>query len=325
MPTTRIATLKDLAGGKGIFVDGDWIESKDQDPAGDVRLIQMMDIGDGDYLNKSNRFLTSQKAKDLKCTQLQTGDVLISRMPDPLGRACIFPGDEKPCVTAVDVCIVRPDPRIADARWVKYRVNTQNFRSSISQWATGTTRERISRGNLAKIEFSLPPLPEQRRIADILDKADAIRRKRQEAVRLTEEFLPSLFAKMFGICGSKYPTAPLNDHLTFITSGSRGWAEHYVPVGKRFLRSLDVQMNRIGTDDVVFVNPPNGAEADRTRLKDGDVLVTITGSRIGRVAFVPDNFGEAYVSQHVSIIRLAASLRPRGAIHAMRLKKAEVV
>jgi type I restriction enzyme, S subunit len=106
-------------------------------------------------------------------------------------------------------------------------------------------------------------------------------------------------------------TPPLDRHLEFLTSGSRGWAEHYVRAGKRFIRSLDVQMNRIGSDEIVYVDPPPGTEADRTRVRDGDVLVTITGSRIGRVAFVPSSFGEGYVSQHVAIVRLKSTLRPQ--------------
>ncbi len=169
----------------------------------------------------------------------------------------------------------------------------------------------MTKKHLDAIEILLPPLSEQKRIADILDKADAIRRKRQEANDLSNTLLPSVFSEMFGVAGSKYLSEPLDAHLQFITSGSRGWAKHYVPFGKRFIRSLDVQMNQIGTHDVVFVDPPSGAEADRTRVQAGDVLVTITGSQIGRVAFIPDSFDEAYVSQHVAIARLKPSLRPR--------------
>ncbi len=55
------ACIPDLISGDGVFVDGDWIESKDQDPKGDVRLVQLADVGDGNYLNKSNRFLTQKK------------------------------------------------------------------------------------------------------------------------------------------------------------------------------------------------------------------------------------------------------------------------
>jgi len=62
--------IGNLIGMDGIFCDGDWVESKDQDPLGDVRLIQLADVGDGQYRNKSNRFLTPSKAAELRCTYL---------------------------------------------------------------------------------------------------------------------------------------------------------------------------------------------------------------------------------------------------------------
>lgn len=62
--------------------------------------------------------------------------------------------------------------------------------------------------------------------------------------------------------------------------------------------------------DAVFVKPPNGAEADRTRVKPGDLLLTITGSRIGRVAPVSERLNGAFISQHVAILRLKAGLLP---------------
>ena len=85
------ASIDDLVGSQGLFRDGDWVESKDQDPNGDVRLIQLADIGDGEFRNKSARFLTVAKAAELGCSYLREGDLLIARMPDPLGRACLFP------------------------------------------------------------------------------------------------------------------------------------------------------------------------------------------------------------------------------------------
>lgn len=63
-------------------------------------------------------------------------------------------------------------------------------------------------------------------------------------------------------------------------------------------------MNSISDNEVQYVTPPKNKEAERTRVKLDDVLLTITGSRIGRVAVVPDNIKEAYVSQHVAIIRV---------------------
>jgi len=159
-----------------------------------------------------------------------------------------------------------------------------------------------------------PPAKEQQRIAAILDRADAIRRKREQVLTQSSHLLQSAFVDLVGdtIHNSHgWKHVLLNEHLSFLTSGSRGWAEHYVKHGKRFIRSLDVQMNAISNEDPCYVNPPEGTEAERTRVQDGDVLLTITGSKVGRVAFVPEGFGEAYVSQHVAILRLNTNLRPR--------------
>ncbi len=162
--------LPELAGSSGIFTDGDWVESKDQDPAGNVRLIQLADVGDGFYRDRSSRFLTGQKANALGCTFIKTGDVLISRLADPLGRACIFPGDAKRAVTVVDVAIFRrSNSAPIEAVWLKHWINSPQFRRRIDLLSSGTTRKRISRKNLGAIAFPLPSLGEQRRIAEIVD------------------------------------------------------------------------------------------------------------------------------------------------------------
>ena len=161
----RYATLKELVAKDGVFSDGDWVESKDQDPDGEVRLIQLADIGDGKYKDKSDRHLTLDKAHELNCTFLRDGDVLVARMPDPLGRACIFPGDRKTACTVVDVCIVRTGSSPMNHRWLTHAVNAPQFRNTVASLESGTTRKRISRKNLARIEFPVPPLAQQERIA----------------------------------------------------------------------------------------------------------------------------------------------------------------
>ena len=159
------ATIDVLVPSCGVFNDGDWVESKDQDPNGDVRLIQLADIGDGIFIDKSNRFLTRKKASELNCTFLNNGDLLIARMPDPLGRACLFPlsGAEK-YVTVVDVCIVRLGQHSANRKFLMYVINSPEIRSQIETYKSGSTRKRISRANLKKITFPLPPRKEQDRI-----------------------------------------------------------------------------------------------------------------------------------------------------------------
>jgi type I restriction enzyme S subunit len=169
-PGWSSATIEGLAEKAGVFVDGDWVESKDQDPTGDVRLIQLADIGDGEYRNKSDRFLTHEKALELGCTFLMRDDVLIARMPDPLGRACIFPGDRKKSVTVVDVAIVRSGKGEFNHRWLMYFINAPAFRTSVASLQSGSTRKRISRGNLARISLPVPPRGQQDRIVSEIEK-----------------------------------------------------------------------------------------------------------------------------------------------------------
>jgi type I restriction enzyme S subunit len=196
-----LATIPEMIPRDGVFIDGDWVESKDQDPDGDMRLIQLADVGDGVYRNKSSRFLTRKKATKLGCTFLKRGDVLIARMPDPLGRACIFPGDLKEAVTAVDVCIIRTGELGVDNRWLMFATNSPAIRRAIESLQAGTTRKRISRKNLATICFPIPPANEQKRIvAKIeelftrLDKGvEALEKIKKELKRYRQSVLKSAF------------------------------------------------------------------------------------------------------------------------------------
>ena len=188
-PRPSLLTLLETA---ELFVDGDWVESKDQDPDGDVRLIQLADIGDGIYLDKSSRFLTSDTARRLRCTPLEVGDILVARMPDPLGRACLFPGDARKAITVVDVCVIRPGSQGPHPTWLMCCINTTGFRSLIAREATGTTRSRISRGNLSRLPIIAPPAALQHRFAAIVESVE--RQKASHRAHLAE--LDTLFASL---------------------------------------------------------------------------------------------------------------------------------
>ncbi|MAW62095.1 MAG: hypothetical protein CMJ94_14865 [Planctomycetes bacterium] len=152
------------------LTDGDWVESKDQDPNGGVRLTQLADVGVGRFRDRSDRHLTTQKAEELRCTMLEPNDVLIARLPDPLGRACLFPGDTKPCVTVVDVAIARSRSNAIVPQFLVMAMNSPMMREIVETFATGTTRKRISTGNLRKTCIPLPPLAEQHRIVAKVDE-----------------------------------------------------------------------------------------------------------------------------------------------------------
>jgi type I restriction enzyme, S subunit len=176
----QISSVEDLLTPDCLFSDGDWVESKDQDPAGTNRLLQLADIGDGRFVNKSNRFMNDEQFNRLNCTQLQEGDVLIARMPEPIGRACILPRLDNRLATVVDIAILRPSA--VDSYWLMSVINSAGFRTKIEEQSSGTTRTRIGRTALSKIKLLSPPLPEQKKIASILTSVDEVIENTQKQI-----------------------------------------------------------------------------------------------------------------------------------------------
>ena len=110
-----------------------------------------------------------------------------------------------------------------------------------------------------------------------------------------------------GVIPEAWTARPLGELSEFITSGSRGWAAFYSDQGALFIRSQNVRAGRLDFDDSQFVTPPQGAEGNRTRVKRSDLLITITGNSVGNVALVDREFDEAYISQHVGLVRLSTA------------------
>lgn len=89
------------------------------------------------------------------------------------------------------------------------------------------------------------------------------------------------------------------------TSGSRGWAKYYAEAGPLFIRSQNINTDRLILDDLAHVQLPQSAEGLRTRINQGDLLVTITGANVTKAAIVDESISEAYVNQHVALVRLS--------------------
>ena len=154
--------------------DGDWIESKDQSPNG-IRLIQTGNIGNGGYKDKqeSAKYISEETFKRLHCTEIFEGDILVSRLPDPVGRACILPYLGCRCITAVDCSILKIKKDLVCDAWITYYMQSQAYFSIIKAQCTGSTRLRITRKKLAEILIPVPSLSEQQSIVDYLDSAFA--------------------------------------------------------------------------------------------------------------------------------------------------------
>ncbi len=215
-----------------LIVDGDWIESKDQSETG-FRLIQTGNIGIGKYLDKPERakYISEQTFTKLKCTEVLEGDILISRLPDPIGRACVVPKLPTRNITAVDCSIVRLDETMCDKMFFIYYTCSDVYQSILSSFFTGTTRTRISRKNLEKTYIPLPPLETQKQIAATLDKVTALIDMHKRQLELLEELVKSRFVEMFGdinVNDKGWDIKPLGELCTIVRGGSPRPIEKYL-------------------------------------------------------------------------------------------------
>ncbi|MBU0538979.1 MAG: restriction endonuclease subunit S [Gammaproteobacteria bacterium] len=317
-------TLDAAISHNGLISDGDWIESKDQDPSGSVRLIQLADIGDGEFRNKSQRYMSPQKALALNCTYLKKGDVLIARMPDPLGRACLFPNINQPAVTVVDICLIRVSNESAiNNRLLKYWINSPEFRSLMDQNASGTTRKRITRKKLETFEIPLPPLVEQKVIADKLDEllaqVDTLKARLDAIPAILKRFRQSVLAA--AVSGKLteewrgYTEEYLHEHSKKWLWGSipQTWQAELYPevVNSRLGKMLDKAKNSgeptpyLGNINVrwlhfdltnlqkILVNPN---ELSELSVQSGDVLIC-EGGEPGRCAIWHESYGNKIIFQ----------------------------
>ena len=174
------------------FIDGDWIEAKDQSDSG-IRLIQTGNVGVGEFKDKGDkaRFITEDTFKRLNCTEIYEGDILISRLPDPVGRACIIPKGLGRTITAVDCTIVRLKDNMLPDFFVTY-TDTPDYAMQIKKVLSGTTRLRVSRANLGKIQVPLPDKEEQIKFVDIVHQADKSEFELRKSIDAIDKVIKSL-------------------------------------------------------------------------------------------------------------------------------------
>ena len=191
----EIKKIKEVS---ALITDGDWIESKHQSNDG-IRLIQTGNIGNGTFKAKEDKphYISESTFKELGCTEIFSGDCLVSRLPEPVGRACIVPEIGSRMITAVDCSIIRFDKNILPKLFIYYS-QSSSYQRDINNNTTGTTRKRISRKNLEAIPIPVPPLPEQEKIVAELDCLSGIIEKKRQQLKELDALAQSIFYEMFG-------------------------------------------------------------------------------------------------------------------------------
>ena len=285
----------ELVAPNGLFCDGDWIEKKDQDMNGGVRLIQLADVGVCTFKNKSAKFLTECKAQELNCTYLQKGDILIARLPEPLGRACSFPLDGK-YVTAVDIAIVRVTRHDVNPKYVMYMLNSPGFRSEIKKYESGTTRKRISRKNLDKIQFDIPTLPEQERIVARIEKlfsqldasVNELKTAKERLRVYRQAVLKEALDSVRDVCEITTIQSACEDIKVGIVIKP---TQYYVDSGGvRAFRNANVRRGFIEDNDWAMISKDGHEKNKRSEVHTGDVLIARSGVNLGMAAAVPERF-----------------------------------
>lgn len=276
--------------------DGDWIEKKDQSNSG-IRLIQTGNIGVGKFIPKddSRKFISEETFNRLKCCEIYEGDILISRLPNPLGRSCILPQLNTRCITAVDCSILKIKHEIVLPHYFMYYTQSKGYFSKIESESSGTTRARITRKKIEETIIPVPPLSEQRSIVTRLDAAfshiDALKANAEKQLNEARKLFQAELAecmkpkegweeKMLGEITVSMADGPFGSNLK---------KEHYTT--NKEVRII--QLSNIGEEgwreeNTKYTTFEHLKTIQRSEVKPGDVVIAKM-MPAGRAILCPDN------------------------------------
>lgn len=263
---------------------------------------------DDDYITLNDpRYLSQEDFEaENRRTNIKPNDLLIT-IVGTIGRVAIVPNSLTEFCVQRSVAVLKPKPEIVYNRFLMHYL--QSMRPYLEQESRGVAQKGIYLKQLSNLSIILPPLDEQRKIAAVLDKVSDLIAKRRQQLDKLDEMVKSRFIEMFGnpkLNPNSYPISQLSEHIKFLTSGSRGWAQYCVDNGSEwFITIKNVKDCRISIDNMQPINAPDNAEAKRTKVQEGDLLISITAD-LGRTGVVTKEIADhgAYINQHLTCIRL---------------------
>jgi len=290
-----------------VFIDGDWIESKDQSNIG-IRLIQTGNIGIGEYLEKDNKakYVSEDTFENLKCTEVFPGDILISRLPEPVGRACIIPYKDERMITAVDCTICRPNEEKVLKEYLCYFMQSTAYYNQLVNSLAGTTRKRISRKNLGKIEIRIPNKSIQTKVITNLDLVTKLIRLKKEELSIYNDLVKSRFIEIFGdpvINDKGWPKDKLKNHADVIV-GYPFASSQYTADGLPIVGGYNLMQGFVQWENSKFWPSPEGYE--QYLLKDKDIVIAMDRPWVGsgfKIAIIEKADLPAILIQRTACIR----------------------
>ena len=190
-----------------------------------------------------------------------------------------------------------------------YYLNYFNYKKYVS----GTTRLKLTQAQMRKIPIPNIPSDEQSRIVARIEELFSELDKAVDTLKTTKEQLEVYRQAVLKDAFSDFEKKDSIRNLTMVvTSGSRGWAKYYSNSGALFVRIGNLTHSGIDIDfrDIQHITPPDNAEGVRTRLQPNDVLVSITAD-LGSIGFVSEKVEEAYINQHIALVRFQNPVQGR--------------
>ena len=233
----------------------------------------------------------------------QQGDILVS-VRAPIGA--LNYAKEKCCIGR-GLAALTPDPNKVMPEFIYWLLKSKN--AELNSKGTGSTFKAISKKVVEEIKVPCVDLNKQHEYVRILEKAYTIIQKYKIELNYLDELISDRFVELFGdpvINPMNWEEHYLDEYINFLTSGSRGWAKYYTDKeSELFITIKNVKNNHIVLDDIQYIDAPNNKEADRTKVRAGDLLISITAD-LGRTGVVDDKIAQkgAYINQHLSLIRL---------------------
>ena len=274
-----------------------------------INWIKIGDADDSMYITKTEQKIKPEGMK--KSRFVEPGDFLLSNSMS-FGR---------PYILKIDGCIhdgwlvLRDNNGAFDKRFLYFYLSSPTTYRRFKSMAVGGVVNNLNSEMVRKVEVPIPPMNEQIEIVNILEKAQEIISARKQQLTELDNLIKARFVELFGDPMTNplgWPVCELSKHIRFLTSGSRGWAKYFTDTGEYFITIKNVKNCRITLDDVQHITPPDNAEAKRTRVHEGDLLISITAD-LGRTGVVTQEIADhgGYINQHLTCIRVnQSSVRP---------------